>query len=271
MTTTTPTLGPAPAPAAARPVRRRRSSALLTYGASLLAGAAIWELAGHLIDPVFLVPFTDTVRRLGELVASGELPTALLASAQVFGAGLIIAVLVGLPAGLLLARVRFLRVGLEDWITGLYAMPMVALIPFILAIFGFGFTPKVIVVFLFAVFPVIITVYEGASSIPARHIEVARSFRARERHLWRDVVIPYTIPFAMTGIRLAIARALVGMIAAEFFLAVSGLGELILITSRRFDTAAVFATILVVCILGVLLLALGHALERRFAAWRGPS
>jgi NitT/TauT family transport system permease protein len=165
--------------------------------------------------------------------------------------------------------VRFLRTGLEDWITGLYAMPMVALIPFILAIFGFGFTSKVIVVFLFAVFPVIITVYEGASSVPARHVEVARSFRARERHLWRDVVIPYTVPFAMTGIRLAIARALVGMIAAEFFLAVSGLGELILITSRRFDTAAVFGTILVVCVLGVILLGIGQALERKFAVWRG--
>jgi ABC-type nitrate/sulfonate/bicarbonate transport system permease component len=119
------------------------------------------------------------------------------------------------------------------------------------------------------VFPMIITVYEGASSVPQRHIEVGRAFRARELQLWRDVIIPYTIPFAMTGIRLATARALVGMIAAEFFLAATGLGELILITSRRFDTAAVFATILVVCVLGVLLLSAAQALERRFAVWRG--
>jgi carbon starvation protein CstA len=92
----------------------------------------------------------------------------------------------------------------------------------LLALFGFGFTPKALVVFLFALFPVIINVYEGASSVSERYIEVARSFRSGEARMWRDVVIPYTLPFAMTGIRLAIARALIGMIASEFFFSVSG-------------------------------------------------
>jgi NitT/TauT family transport system permease protein len=240
----------------------------LTYALSLLAGAILWEFVGNRADPIFLVSLTDTLQRLGQLIASGVLPNALVDSLSVFAIGLTAGILVGAPFGLLLARVRFLREGAEGYVTAFYATPMVALIPFILAIFGFGFFPKVIVVFLFTVFPVIISVFEGASSVDKRFLEVAHSFRASEQAIWRDVVLPYTLPFFMTGVRLAIARGLVGMIAAEFFLAVSGLGELILVTSRRFDTGGVFASILVVCLLGVILMAVGQRLEDRFAAWR---
>ncbi len=238
------------------------------YALSLLAGILVWEVAGRRADPLFLVPLSTTLRRLGELLSDGSLPGALASSGLVFIAGLAASVVVGIPAGLLLARIRFLREGGEVYVTALYATPMVALIPFILAIFGFGYVPKVIVVFLFAVFPMVINVFEGARSVDGKILEVARSFRASEADIWRDVILPYTLPFAMTGLRLAIARALVGMIAAEFFLAVTGLGELILVTARRFDTAGVFASILVVCLLGLLLMGIGQRLEDRFAVWR---
>ena len=97
---------------------------------------------------------------------------------------------------------------------------MVALIPFILSMMGFGFAPKVLVVFLFAVFPVLYNTVEGARSIKPEMIEVAQSFRSSEWALWREVMLPYTLPYTMTGVRQAIGRALVGMIAAEFFLSV---------------------------------------------------
>ena len=95
-----------------------------------------------------------------------------------------------------------------------------ALIPFILSMMGFGFAPKVLVVFLFAVFPVLYNTVEGARSIKPEMIEVAQSFRSNEWALWREVMLPYTLPYTMTGVRQAIGRALVGMIAAEFFLSV---------------------------------------------------
>jgi NitT/TauT family transport system permease protein len=151
----------------------------------------------------------------------------------------------------------------------LYATPMVALIPFILSMLGFGFTPKVLVVFLFAVFPVLYNTVEGARSIKPELVEVAQSFRSSEWQLWRDVMIPYTLPFAMTGVRQAIARGLVGMVAAEFFLSPSGLGQMIMMGSQNFDTASMLAAILVIVVLGVLLMDLGRYIERRFAAWRG--
>ena len=145
-----------------------------------------------------------------------------------------------MPLGLLLARIRILRVGVEPYIMLLYATPMVALIPFILSMMGFGFAPKLLVVFLFAVFPVLYNTVEGARSIKPELIEVAKSFRSSEWALWREVMLPYTLPYTMTGVRQAIGRALVGMIAAEFFLSATGLGQLIMSASQNFDTGGVF-------------------------------
>ena len=179
-----------------------------------------------------------------------------------------LALAVGMPLGMLLARVRVLRIGVEPYIMMLYATPMVALIPFILSIMGFGFAPKVLVVFLFTVFPVLYNTVEGARSIKPEMIEVAKSFRSSEWALWREVMLPYTLPYTMTGVRQAIGRALVGMIAAEFFLSSTGLGQLIMGASQDFDTAGVFASILVIGLIGVGLTRLGFKIEQHFARWR---
>jgi NitT/TauT family transport system permease protein len=149
-----------------------------------------------------------------------------------------------------------------------YATPMVALIPFILSLMGFGFGPKVLVVFLFAVFPILYNTVEGARSIKPELIEVARSFRSSEWALWREVMLPYTLPFTMTGVRQAIGRGLVGMIAAEFFLSSTGLGQVIMVASQNFDTGSVFGMILVIGLLGVGLTRIGQSIENRFARWR---
>jgi sulfonate transport system permease protein len=235
---------------------------------SLVAGMALWEIVGRNTSPAFMVPLSETLVRLWELARSGQLGMQFLDSAALFITGFVVALAVGMPAGLLLARVRALRIGLEPYIMMLYATPMVALIPFILSLMGFGFAPKVLVVFLFAVFPILYNTVEGARSIRPELIEVARSFRSGEWALWREVMLPYTLPFTMTGVRQAIGRGLVGMVAAEFFLSSTGLGALIMTASQNFDTAAVFAIILVIGLIGVALMRFGQAIENRFARWR---
>jgi ABC-type nitrate/sulfonate/bicarbonate transport system permease component len=235
---------------------------------SLLAGMAIWEVAGRNASPAFLVPLSETLLRIWELTLDGTLITQTFDSLILFATGFALALAIGAPTGLLLARVRALRVGTEPYIMILYATPMVALIPFILSMMGFGFAPKVLVVFLFAVFPILYNTIEGARSIKPELIEVARSFRSSEGALWRDVMIPYTLPFTMTGVRLAIGRSLVGMVAAEFFLSSTGLGQMIMAASQNFDTANVFAAILVIGLIGVGLMRLGLHIEAHFARWR---
>ena len=240
----------------------------IPFALSLCAGLALWEIVGRNSSPAFLVPFSTTMVRLWQLLIGGTLIAQTLDSAGLFTAGFLLSLVVGVPAGLALARVRVLRVALEPYIMVLYATPMVALIPFILSLMGFGFVPKVLVVFLFGVFPILYNTIEGARSIKPEMIEVARSFRSGEWALWRDVMLPYTLPFTMTGIRLAIGRCLVGMVAAEFFLSSNGLGQLIMSASQNFDTGGLFAAITVICLIGVGLMRLGLALENHFAHWR---
>ena len=243
---------------------RRQAS----FWLSLAIGIVAWEIAGRSTSQAFMVPFSTTVANLWGLAKTGEFARQFFDSAQLFLLGFILALAIGMPLGMLLARVRVLRIGIEPYIMIIYATPLVALIPFILSLMGFGFAPKVLVVFLFAVFPVIYNTVEGARSIKPELIEVARSFRSNEWALWREVLLPYTLPYIMTGVRQAIGRALVGMVAAEFFLSSTGLGQLIMGASQNFDTGGVFASILVIGLIGVGLMRIGLMIEQHFARWR---
>jgi ABC-type nitrate/sulfonate/bicarbonate transport system permease component len=235
---------------------------------SLAAGMALWEVVGRNTSAAFMVPLSETLLRLWAMLVEGQLITQFLNSAGLFITGFALALLIGMPAGLLLARSRSIRIAIEPYVMILYATPMVALIPFILSMMGFGFAPKVLVVFLFAVFPILYNTVEGARSIKPELIEVARSFRSSELALWREVMLPYTLPFTMTGVRQAIGRGLVGMVAAEFFLSSTGLGQIIMTASQNFDTASVFAMILIIGLIGVGLMRIGLMIEQHFARWR---
>jgi ABC-type nitrate/sulfonate/bicarbonate transport system permease component len=236
--------------------------------AGLALGAGVWELVGRHTQASSFAPFSDTVSALWGMLRSGELPHALRASLELFGAGLGLAIVIGFFVGLLLARVEVLRIGLEPYVAMLYATPMVALIPFILAVFGFEFRSKLIVVTLFGVWPILINTLEGARSVSADLLEVARSYRSNELKLWRHVIVPYTLPYTMTGVRQGIARALIGMLASEFLLAASGLGNLILVYTQRFDTAHVLAAVLTITLLATVLMSVGRAIENYFARWK---
>lgn len=248
----------------------------LTFMSSLLLGAAIWEIVGWNFNPAIMAPLIGgdghpgaAPRLVRFLFADEEFRDSFLGSVKLFGMGFGIAVATAVPLGILLARMTMLRVAVESYILALYATPMVALIPFILAILGYDYWPKVLVVVLFSFFPILYNTLEGARSVKPELLEVARSFKASELSLWRDLYIPYTLPFALTGIRQATGRALVGMIAAEFFLSTSGLGKEIVVASRNFDMAAVLATIILITALGVMLMRGVEAIEKRYAAWRG--
>jgi ABC-type nitrate/sulfonate/bicarbonate transport system permease component len=246
-------------------LRRLRSPAVTLV--SLAIGALIWELIGRHTQRTSFVGFWPTIQALGHMIDDGELFTALGQSLELFAIGLAISLVLGFFVGLLLARVRWLRIGLEPYINALYATPAVALIPFIL-VFGFSLKQKLIVVVLFGIWPILINTLEGARSVSEALLEVAKSYRSNEPKLWRHVIIPYTLPYTMTGVRQAIARCLVGMIASEFLLSASGLGELIIRNTERFETARVLAAVLVITLLATILMSIGRAIENYFARWK---
>jgi ABC-type nitrate/sulfonate/bicarbonate transport system permease component len=253
----------------------QRHANLLQVTLSILAGLAIWEIAGFSLSQTRMAPVLGfgarpgALPRLIDFIGDGEFFVAFGQSMALFATGFVIATLIGVPLGLAMARFRILRIALETYILALYVTPMAALIPFILAIFGFAFVPKTIVVVLFAVFPILYNTLEGARSLKPELVEVARAFRSSERRLWFDVLLPYTLPFALTGIRQGVGRGLVGMVAAELLLSNTGLGGWLVQSARDFDMAGVLGAITVITVLGISLMALVRRLELRFAAWRG--
>ncbi|MGW6236505.1 ABC transporter permease [Streptomyces sp. NPDC055094] len=240
---------------------------LAISAAGLLAGLGLWQLAGQR-DPVLFATPGRSASALVDMVQDGSLPSALLSSGKLLVIGLALAIVVGVGFGLLLSRARLLRASTDWLLFALQSVPIVALAPLILSAFGFGLSAKTLVVFLTAVFPVVVNTAEGAHRVPTTLLEVARTFRSSEWRIWKDVLLPHTVPYAMTGVRQGIAMAFVGTLAAEFFLNASGVGGLLLAAGTRFDTATVLGLTVLVSVLAVALMGLGRAVERHFARWR---
>jgi ABC-type nitrate/sulfonate/bicarbonate transport system permease component len=235
--------------------------------ASVLAIAVAWELYGSAINPVLLSSPTAIIGATFEMIADGTLPKAMGESFVVLGVGSLIGVTAGLVIGLAAGRNQVFATLIELPLNALYATPTVALIPVIVVWFGFGPTAKTVVVILFVLFPVLINTMRGVQEVDRELVEVARSFCSGERRMWFDLILPSALPYVVTGLRLAIGRALIGVIVAEFFTAFSGLGYLIVTNANSFQTDRTFVPILVIAALGVLLTALLELVERRVVRW----
>jgi ABC-type nitrate/sulfonate/bicarbonate transport system permease component len=234
---------------------------------SLIAIAVAWELYGSAINPVLLSSPTAIIGAAFEMVADGTLPKAMGESFVVLGVGSLIGVTAGLVLGLAAGRNQIFATLIELPLNALYATPTVALIPVIVVWFGFGPTAKTVVVILFVLFPVLINTMRGVQEVDRELVEVARSFCSGERRMWFDLILPSALPYVVTGLRLAIGRALIGVIVAEFFTAFAGLGYLIVTNANSFQTDRTFVPILVIAALGVLLTALLELVERRVVRW----
>jgi NitT/TauT family transport system permease protein len=234
---------------------------------SVLAIAVAWELYGNAINPVLLSSPTAIIAATFEMIGDGTLTKAMSESFVVLGAGSLIGVTAGLVIGLAAGRSQVFGTLIELPLNALYATPSVALIPVIVVWFGFGPTAKTVVVILFVLFPVLINTMRGVQEVDRDLVEVARSFCSGERRMWFDLILPSALPYVVTGLRLAIGRALIGVIVAEFFTAFSGLGYLIVTNANSFRTDRTFVPILVIAVLGVLLTALLEFVERRVVRW----
>ena len=228
---------------------------------------AVWEIAGPFVSPIFFSYPSKIAIAFVNLTASGELPYYLGQSLEVMAYGLFFAIIVGIPLAVAMARIRKLDWALDLPINALYATPMVALVPILVLRFGIYLKAKIIVVFLFAVFPILINTYQGVRECDKSLLEVARSYRASERWIWQDVLLPFALPYIAAGIRLAIGRGLVGMVIAEFYTTISGLGFMITRYANIFDMDKTFVPIIVLMTLGVSLTGVLKWLERRIAPW----
>ena len=227
----------------------------------------VWELIGPLISPILFSYPSKIAVAFYDLTISGELPYYAMESLQILFAGLGFAILIGVPLAVLMARVKPVDWALDLPINALYATPMVALVPLLVLWFGIYMQAKIIVVFLFAVFPILINTYQGVRECDKNMLEVARSFRSTEWQMWKDVLLPFALPYIAAGVRLAIGRGLVGMVIAEFYTTISGLGYMITRYAHIFETDKTFVPVILLMFLGITLTAGLKRLERHIAPW----
>jgi ABC-type nitrate/sulfonate/bicarbonate transport system permease component len=235
--------------------------------ASIVLILVVWEIYGRSTNPLLFTAPSRVARATVEMISDGELLPALGQSLLVLAIGLALGTLAGIALGLLDGRSRIAAALMDLPTIALYATPMVALVPVLVLWFGFGMVAKIVIVFLFAIFPVLINTSRGVRETDPRLEEVARAFCSSERRMWRDLTLPSALPYIVTGIRLAIGRGLIGVVVAEFYTSISGLGYVIVSNANVFRTDRMFVPILVLMFLGVVLTKSLEVLERRLSPW----
>jgi NitT/TauT family transport system permease protein len=236
--------------------------------ASVAAILIAWQVYGSSINPILLSDPSAVAVAFVDMVRDGSLGHALASSLEVLGLGFLFGSVAGVLIGLAAGRSDTVAALIDLPVNALYAVPAVALVPVIVLWFGFEVTTKTIVVFLFVIFPVLINTMRGVREVDPELVEVARSFCSSERRMWLDLILPSALPFIVTGLRLSIGRALIGVIVAEYYTSLSGLGDLISTNASNFQTARMFVPIVVIALLGVVFTALLELAERSLVQWR---
>ena len=247
--------------------RRSKTIRIAIRVASLAVVLGGWEYFGRQTNPILFTYPTAVANAAVKMIASGELWKYLSQSLIVLFAGLGLAAFFGIALGLVMARFWVVDLALDTYITALYSIPSVALVPVLVLWFGFEITAKTAVVFLFTFFPIVINTYQGVKNVDDRLIEVGRAFRCNERDLWIHIVLPAAVPFVVAGLRLAIGRGLIGMVLADLYTAITGIGYLISRYASTYRTDAMFVPIVTLGMLGITLTGLLRFVERRVAPW----
>lgn len=233
----------------------------------LLSVWEAWSRSGR-VDPTLVAGPSRIVSRIPRVLTHELYGESLLSTLDLLARGFFLSVAIGITLGVVVGRIRVLDRALTPYLNALYAAPVPALAPILTITIGFGIASKLVVVVLVAVFPILINVQAGVKATDEDLIEVGRSFGASERQIWTHIVLPFAVPFIGVGLRLGVARALIGTVVAEFYTSPDGLGFLILIFARRFDTASMMTPVLTYTVLGLLLVGAFTYLERRLSTWR---
>jgi ABC-type nitrate/sulfonate/bicarbonate transport system permease component len=203
-----------------------------------------------------------------ELLISGEIEKHFYVSAVAFLAGLGLSIIVGLPLGLIIGRSPTIEALLDPYVTAFNATPRIVLLPLLILWFGIGISSKIVIVFAGAVFPLLINTYAGVKNVNRVLVNVVRSFGASEWQLMKIVVLPNSLPYIIAGLRLAIGRAILGVVVGEFFGSSQGLGYMIASAATNYKVDVVFVGVFIFMALSVILTLAVKRIESRLASWR---
>ncbi len=253
-------------------VAKREKILNLLLGSSVIVLFLVgWELLFQLkiVNPLFISAPSRVVLAEIAMIKDGSLLKNLTVSAKEFLLGYGAAVLIGFPFGIILGWFKLVRGSFGPFIAALQATPRVALMPLFIIWFGLGITSKIVVVLMSAIFPLIVNLRVAMTTIDADLVHVARAYGASRWQIFHSIAFPTSLPFLMTGLRLAAGRGLLGVIVAEVFGGAEGIGYMIQYAGSTFQTDKVFAGVLVVAVSGITLDFSLDRLGRHFDRWRG--
>ena len=257
----------------------RRFSPWLVTVVNLAVFFTLWELFARsgAVSPLFFPKASGMFEALWHgltttappgAVVSGSIRDHLLYTLTNLGIGLVIACLVGIPAGLLMGGNRYVEKILSPYVWAMASLPRIALVPLLILFLGFSMKMQITIIVLSAVFPIIINSWAGVKTTDKSLIAAAKVFGASRRELYTKVVLPYTLPFIISGIQQGIGRGLVGVIIAEIFGGSNGLGYLVNRSADTFNSALMYAVLFLLVVVSLSLVQLTRWLEAYVAPWR---
>ncbi|HEX5492995.1 MAG TPA: ABC transporter permease [Mycobacteriales bacterium] len=229
----------------------------------------LWEVFGRLSNPILFAPPSRIYQAFVDLTESGTLPAALAVTLNTLAVGYALSVVVGIALGVLIGRRQMLGRIVEPYLDAIYATPRVVIVPLVIVWFGIGYSGRLFIVFLGTVIPIALNTAIGVRQARPDLIEVARSFGVSERQLVRHVIVPGAIPYIVAGLRIGAGRALLGVVIAEIFLDLTGVGGIIATGAAFLHTADMLAGVVVFAVLGIVFLSGLTLLEKRVSPWRG--
>jgi ABC-type nitrate/sulfonate/bicarbonate transport system permease component len=266
---------PAPSPEPAvrvpgQPGRLARYEGALIGGGAVLAFVIVWQLAAfrRLVPELFLPGPSDIAVAFSAYVSKGQIWKDLWVSGQELVLGFLLAIVIGLPVGMAMGWYRRFSMALDPFVTFFNAIPRVSLTPLLIIWFGIGVNSKIAVVFLGALFAIIINAAVGVRNLDPALVKAARSFGANDFQLFRTVVLPGCVPYILAGFRLGLAHALTGVVVAELVAAQDGIGLMMATAGATFQTSKVFVGLVIIACAGVLITNLFSRVERRFQTWK---
>ena len=258
---------PAVAPRRRPRISRRRLQSWGVQLGSLLAFLLVWQWVGSHTNPILFATPGAVVAAFFDMIAKGQLQAGFLIATEDLLTGYVLAVVVGVGVGLLMGRNRLIEQVLNPYINFMQATPLVALVPLIVIWLGIGFTARVSVVFVLAVWSVIINTSTGVKTTPRVLVDVARIYHLTERKVMAEIALPSAVPHIFAGLRIALGKALIGMVIAEMEVSIVGLGGLLSDYGNSFKTAYLMAGIFTASLVGVITAIFLEWCLARFFPW----
>lgn len=244
------------------------SNRLATNVASILSLAVLWEITGRLFDSALIPPLSKIGSAWLRLLVSGKLLSNLWMSLGTLAAGFVLAVIVGIMVGVLMGRFREVEHFLDLYVNAFMSAPATAFVPVLILWLGLGVESRIAVVFIFAVFVIIINTLTGIKHVDRTLVEMGRSFGAKEREVFFMIMLPAALPAIMAGLRLGMGRAVKGMVTAEMLLTLTGMGGMIMQYGSSFATDSLFAVILTILIVAMITMKLVQIVDQKLTGWK---